>query len=276
MYYILIKQLKEKNIQLFFLSVYELNEKLKFLNQDAVNILKKMCFKNGFIENFTSDQKINAFFSDEYWNYCDVFNWKKTDEFLFHCQYDHWIELTGEGILLQSKIYSLSGYKLQKMKEYIAENLKKGFIEPSKAPYSAPILFILKANGDLQFCVDYRGLNVITKRNCYSISLINEVLVWVLDCKYMTHVDIIAAFNKLQMHSDSEDLTTFITSLSTFKYKVLPFGLTNGPASYQQYMNEVLFDFLNHFVQVYFDDILIYNRIHRKHVDYVHSVLRRF
>ena len=114
------------------------------------------------------------------------------------------------------------------------------------------------------------------KHNCYFILLIDEVFVQILDCKYMTHMNIIAAFNKLQMHSDSEDLTTFITSLSTFKYKVLPFGLTNGPASYQQYMNEVLFDFLNHFIQVYLDDILIYSRTHREHIDHVHSVLGRF
>ena len=113
------------------------------------------------------------------------------------------------------------------------------------------------------------------KHNCYPIPLINEVLVQILGCKYMTHMNIIAAFNKLQMHPDSEDLTTFITSLSTFKYKVLPFGLTNGSVFYQQYMNEVLFNFLNHFVQVYFDDILIYSKICREHVDHIHSVLGR-
>ena len=161
------------------------------------------------------------------------------------------------------------------MKEYITENLKKDFIELSKAPYSVPILFTLKANENLQFCINYWGLNTIMKHNCYPISLINEMLVQVLDCKYMTCMNIITAFNKLWMHSNSEDLTIFITSLSTFKYKVLSFNLTNGPVSYQQYMNEVLFDFLNHFIQVYFDDILIYSKTHREHVNHVHSVLRR-
>ena len=77
------------------------------------------------------------------------------------------------------------------------------------------------------------------------------------------------------MHSDSKDLTIFITFFNAFKYKVLPFDLINEPAFYQQYMNEVLFNFLNHFIQVYFDDILIYSKTHRKHVDYVCSVLGR-
>ena len=113
------------------------------------------------------------------------------------------------------------------------------------------------------------------KHNCYLILLIDEVLVQVLNYKYIICINIITAFNKLWMHSDSENLTTFIISLSAFKYKVLLFGLTNGPVSYQQYMNEVLFDFLNCFVQVYFNDILIYSRICREHIDYVCSVLRR-
>ena len=91
----------------------------------------------------------------------------------------------------------------------------------------------------------------------------------------MIWVNIIAAFNKLWMHSDSENLITFITSLDAFKYKVLPFSLTNELASYQQYMNEVLFNFLNHFVQVYFNDILIYSKTCREHVNYIHSVLER-
>ena len=69
-----MKQLKKKNIQLFSLSVHKLNEKLKFLSQDAANILKEMCFKNNFTENSASDQEIDALLPDEYRDYCDVFN----------------------------------------------------------------------------------------------------------------------------------------------------------------------------------------------------------
>ena len=73
-YHTLIKQSKEKSIQLFFLLICELNEKLKFLSQNAVNILKEMCFKNDFVENPAFDQEINAFLSDKYRDYCDVFD----------------------------------------------------------------------------------------------------------------------------------------------------------------------------------------------------------
>ena len=124
----------------------------------------------------------------------------------------------------------------------------KGFIEPSHASYSSSVLFIKKNDGDLRFCVDYRKLNELTRKNRYPLLLIKEVLARIHGSKYLTRLNVIAAFNKLRIYPDSEDLTTFTTSLGAYKYKVLPFGLTNGPASYQQYMNDVLFDFLNRFV----------------------------
>ena len=96
---------------------------------------------------------------------------------------------------------------------------------------------------------------------------------WVLNCKYMIYINIIAAFNKFQMHSDSKDFIIFITFFDVFKYKVLPFSLINESVSYQQYINEVLFDFFNYFVQIYLDNILIYSKTYREHVNYICSVL---
>lgn len=104
------------------------------------------------------------------------------------------------------------------MKEYLTENLGKGFITPSQANTGSPILFAQKANGNLRFCVDYRKLNAITKRNHYPLPLIDKVLARVQGCQWMTRLDVIAAFNKLRMHQDSEDLTTFVTSLGAYKY----------------------------------------------------------
>ena len=91
----------------------------------------------------------------------------------------------------------------------------------------------------------------------------------------MTRLDIIAAFNKLRMDPRSEDYTTFITSLGAYKYRVLPFGLTNGPSTYQQYMNDILFEYLNDFCQAYLDDILIYSKSYSEHVRHVRLVLQK-
>ena len=88
--------------------------------------------------------------------------------------------------------------------------------------------------------MDYRKLNTLTKRNRYPLPLIEEVIRKIIGYKHLTRLDIIAAFNKLRMDLDSKDLTTFVTALEAYKYKVLSFGLINKLSSFQQYINEVL------------------------------------
>ena len=123
--------------------------------------------------------------------------------------------------------------------------------------------------------MNYRKLNTIIKRNRYPIPLIDEVLARIQGCKYLTRLNIIAAFNKLRMHQSSEDFTTFVISLRAYKYKVLPFGLTNDPATYQQYMNDILFEYLNDFCQAYLNNILIYSKSRKEHVSHVRKVLQK-
>ncbi len=95
-----------------------------------------------------------------------------------------------------------------------------------------------------------------------------------MSCKHLTRLNIISAFNKLRMHLDNENYITFITALEAYKYKMLSFKLTNESIFFQQYMNDILWDFLNDFCQVYLDDILIYSKMRKKHKDHVRLVLR--
>jgi len=136
--------------------------------------------------------------------------------------------------------YWMSFYKLQKVKKYLNENLFKEFITSSKALYFLLVLFILKANEDLWFCVDYQKLNVIIKRNHYFLSLINEVIDKIVDCKHLTWLNIISTFNKLRMHSDNKNYTIFIIALEAYKSKMLLFELINNSVLFQQYINDVL------------------------------------
>ncbi len=163
--------------------------------------------------------------------------------------------------------------KLLKVKKYLNENLSKRFITSSQTLYFFFVLFTLKANEDLQFCMNYWKLNVIFKRNRYSLSLINEIIDKIVSCKHLTKLNIISAFNKLQMHLNSKNYITFITALKAYKYKMLSFKLTNESISFQQYMNDILWDFLNDFCQVYLDDILIYSKMRKEHKNHVKLVL---
>ncbi len=165
--------------------------------------------------------------------------------------------------------------KLQKIKEYLNENLSKNFITSSKILYFSLVLFALKINDDLCFCVNYRKLNVIIKRNRYSLSLIDEMIDKIVDCKHLTRLNIIFTFNKLHMHLNSENYMIFIIALEAYKSKILSFELTNDSISFQQYMNDVLWDFLNDFCQAYLDDILIYSKTQKKHRQHVKMILNR-
>ena len=121
----------------------------------------------------------------------------------------------------------MSLYKLQKVKKYLNENLFKDFITLSKAVYSSSVLFAMKANSDLWFCVNYWKLNALIKWNQYLLLLIEEIIEKILRYKHLICLNIITAFNKLCIHSDSEDLITFITALDFYKYWVLLFELIN-------------------------------------------------
>ncbi|KAI1007317.1 hypothetical protein K3495_g897 [Podosphaera aphanis] len=210
-----------------------------------------------------------------YHNFLDVFSKAASDVLPPSRIYDHKIELEKDNALKYSPLYNQSADELKLVKQYLTENLDKGWIEPSNAAFSSPILFVKKPNGGLRFCVDYRKLNLITKKDRYPLPLIDETLTRLNRAKIFTKLDIRQAFHRIRMDPASEELTTFRTRYGSYKYRVLPFGLTNGPATYQRYMNETLFDFLDKFCTVYLDDILIYSTDLAEHESHVKLVLQR-
>jgi hypothetical protein len=154
-------------------------------------------------------KKTKAKLSFKYHEFLNIFNRSKADELPSHRFYNHKIKLEREGQPSKSRLYPMSGYKLQKIKEYLTKNLKKGFITLNKTLYASPILFTEKKDGSLRFYMNYRRLNALIKRDKYLISLINEILAKIQGFKYLTQLNIITAFNKLRMNSDSENLIIY-------------------------------------------------------------------
>ncbi len=208
-----------------------------------------------------------------YHDFLNVFNREKTTHLSLHQSYDHKIELEDENQFFRSQLYFMSSHKLQKIKEYLEKNLKKKFITLSKASFASLILFVKKKDDSLCFCMNYQKLNALIKRDRYSILLINEVLAWIQDSKYLTWLNIIITFNKLCMSIESENLITFITFFNVYKYRVMLFELINESAFFQHYINDVLFECLHKFCQTYLNDILIYSKILKKHRTHVKEVL---
>jgi len=183
---------------------------------------------------------IKAKLSSKYHEFLDVFDQAQLNKLSSHCFYNHKIELINNSMLSCCWVYWMFSVKLLKVKKYLNENLSKKFITSSQILYFSLVLFILKANKDLWFCMNYQKLNVIFKRNKYFLSLIDEIIDKIVNCKHLTRLNIISMFNKLQMHFNSKNYITFITALKAYKYKMLSFKLTNKLIFFQQYMNNVL------------------------------------
>ncbi len=238
-----IKRKKKNQTEIFAMFIEDIDRKIVYNTQCELNVINVFS-----VDEMTQNlEDIKVKLSLKYQNFLDVFDQAQVNKLLSHCSYDHKIELTSDTTSSHCWAYWMSFYKLQKVKKYLNKNLFKKFIIFSKASYFSLVLFILKANEDLQFCVDYWKLNVIIKRNRYFLLLINEVIDKIVDCKHLTWLNIISTFNKLQMHSDNENYTIFIIALKAYKLKVLLFELINDSALFQQYMNDILWDFLNDF-----------------------------
>jgi len=218
-------------------------------------------------------EKVKVKLLFKYHDYLDMFDWAMIDQLSSHHFYDHKIELIDEKTFSRSRLYQMFNHKLQKIKKYLINHLNKKFIFFNFASYISLILFIEKKDESLRFCVDYRKLNALIKRDHYSLSLINKTFTHIQESKYLTQLNIIVTFNKLCMHSDSKDLTIFIIFFNSYKYHVMLFELTNESTFYQHYMNDVLFKYLYQFCQIYLDDIIIYSKTLKKHKQHVWLIL---
>ena len=213
-----------------------------------------------------------------YYNYANVFNKSQADILSSHRFYNYKLKFAkgaDKNILFKSRIYLILDYKLEQVKKYLNEHLKKKFIIFNYVLFASSVLFAEKSNNELRFYVNYKKLNVIIKRNRYFILLIDEVLIRIQDCKYFTQLNIIIAFNKLRMHLNNKDFIIFVTFFGAYKYRVLSFELTNDSIIYQQYINDILFEYLNDFYQIYLNDILIYSRIKKDYVKHIRLVFQK-
>jgi hypothetical protein len=216
------------------------------------------------------------FTPEEYQDLIDMFEKKQADKLPPHRgDHDFKIELEPGKTPTFGPLYGMSREELIVLRQYLDEHLAKNFIRPSRSHFASPVLFVKKPGGGLRFCVDYRALNAITIRNRYPIPLIQETLDRLSKARYFTKLDVIAAFNRIRVREGDEKYTAFRTRWGLFEYLVMPFGVKNGPSTFQQYVNDTLREFLDVFVTAYIDDILIYSSTLSEHKKHVRMVLER-
>jgi len=172
-------------------------------------------------------------------------------------------------------IYRMAESELRELKKQVEDLLSKGYIRPSSSPYGAPVLFVKKKDGSLRLCVDYRALNQISVKNKYPLPRVDELLDRLHGAKVFSKLDLQNGYHQIRITEADIFKSAFKTRYGSYEWTVLPFGMCNAPATFQRLMNDVFHDYLDSFVIVYLDDILIYSRNEAEHREHLEKVLAR-
>ena len=154
------------------------------------------------------------------------------------------------------------------------EMVNKGFVRPSTSPWGAPVLFVKKKDGSMRLCIDYRELNKVTIRNQYPLPRIDDLFDQLQGAKVFSKIDLRSGYHQLRVHDEDVPKTAFRTRYGHFEFLVMPFGLTNAPAAFMDPMNRIFRPYLDQFVIVFIDDILIYSGSGEEHAEHLRIILQ--
>ena len=212
----------------------------------------------------------------EFHEFLVLFSEKKANKLPPHRPYDHKINFIKKKQPGYGLLYSMSQGKFQILKKFFDENFAKGFIRASFFLTVSPVLFARKQSGGFRPCVNYKVFNAITMKNRYPLPLIQETLDRLAKTKYFTKLNIVVAFNKIRMAENEKWKTVFRIKYGLFEFLIMNFGFCGAPSAFQNYINDILHEYLNIFCSAYIDDILIYSKTKKKHVKHVRLVFEKF
>ncbi|PKA62661.1 RNA-directed DNA polymerase like [Apostasia shenzhenica] len=165
--------------------------------------------------------------------------------------------------------------ELQELKTQVHELLDKGYIRPRVSPWGAPVLFVKKKDDTLRMCIDYRELNRVTIKNKYPLPRIDDLFDLLHGASVFSKIDLRSGYYQLKIKNKDIPKIAFRTRYGHYEYLVMLFGLTNPPATFIDLMNRVFHPYLDQFVIVFIDNILIYSKNSDEHADYLHLVLQK-
>eukprot|EP00253_Pinus_taeda_P011517 PITA_11517 len=187
---------------------------------------------------------------------------------------DFTIELVPGAAPVSRAPYRMSIPELTELKMQLQELLDKEYIRPSVSPWGAPVLFVKKKDGTLRMCIDYRQLNKLTIKNKYPLPQIDELFDQVKGATVFSKIDLQSGYHQIRIKDEDIAKTAFRTRYGHYEFVVLPFGLTNAPATFMCLMNSIFHPYLDRFVLIFIDDILIYSRTIEEHYEHLRMVLQ--
>eukprot|EP00253_Pinus_taeda_P012458 PITA_12458 len=187
---------------------------------------------------------------------------------------DFTIELIPGAAPVSRAPYRMSTPELTELKMQLQELLDKEYIRPSVSPWGAPVLFVKKKDGTLRMCIDYRQLNKLTIKNKYPLPRIDELFDQVKGATVFSKIDLRSGYHQIRIKDEDIAKTAFRTRYGHYEFVVLRFGLTNAPATFMCLMNSIFHPYLDRFVLIFIDDILIYSRTIEEHHEHLRMVLQ--
>ncbi|GBG85797.1 hypothetical protein CBR_g40606 [Chara braunii] len=184
------------------------------------------------------------------------------------------IELLPGAVPFKGRGYRMSPVELDELRRQLETLTSNGWIRPSTSEFGAPFLFVRKGNGEFRMCVDYRGLNKITRKSTEPLPRIDDLLDMVQGCTIFSKIDLKSGYHQIEMAEGDVHKTAFKTRYATYEYLVMPFGLCNAPGTFQIEMHRILRPYLDRFVVVYLDDILVFSRSVEEHAQHLALVLQ--
>jgi hypothetical protein len=185
------------------------------------------------------------------------------------------IELLPGTTPISKRLYRMPVNELVELKKQIDEFQAKGFIRPSSSPWGAPVLFVEKKDGTQWMCVDYRSLNEVTIKNKYPLPRIEDLFDQMKGASVFSKIDLRSGYHQLKIRESDIPKTAFRTRYGLYEYIVMSFGLTNAPAYFMYLMNKLFMEYLDKFVVVFIDDILIFSKTMEEHEEHLRLVLEK-
>jgi hypothetical protein len=189
------------------------------------------------------------------------------------CEIEFIIELILGTAPILKRSYRMTANQLVELKEQLQELLDKGYIRPSASPWGAPIIFVPKKDGMQRMCVDYRSLNEVTIKNKYPLPRIDDLFDQLKGACVFWRIDLRSRYHQLKIRASDIPKTTFITRYGLYEYTVMPFGLTNAPTYFMYLMNKVFMEYLDKFMVMFIDDILIFSKNEEEQDEHLRLVL---
>ncbi|GJR28850.1 putative reverse transcriptase domain-containing protein [Tanacetum coccineum] len=169
--------------------------------------------------------------------------------------------------------YQLAPSEMKELSDQLQELSDKGFIRPSSSPWGAPVLFVKKKDRSFRMCIDYRELNKLTVKNRYPLPRIDDLFDQLQESNVYSKIDLRSGYHQLRVHEEDISKKTFRTRYGHYEFQVMPFCLTNAPVVFMDLMNRVCKPYLDKFVIVFIDDILIYSRNKKEHEEHLKAIL---